>query len=245
MPMNKVWICSFRRSGNHWLQAALESNFGGLVTEKAHLFPSEVLSFLRPGDRLVYLIRYPGDVATSNYDWARTSGEARSERRLGFEPPRDFTEFLRQPRRFCMGSVLRRRATPQNREHHRRYGGLTVLEYWVAHVQDFLGLPSGSIPLIRYEDLRGDFAGSLARLAGGLGLEPPSGWKVVDHLVGYQPRHGLVGDWRRGFSVDDRALLARLVNPTLRRVGYPDILPDGWGDFSSVAVSAPCADLGG
>lgn len=224
----RLWICSVRRSGNHWLQEILRQNLGDLQIEKEHLFPSEALSLCEPGDRLLYLVRHPGDVAVSNFFWARDSGEARVDQKDEMRPPESLADLLGEPGRFCLGAVRERRDTDQHREHRRRCEGMTFLEYWLAHVEDLsrLGLASPALPIrvVRYEDLDTDLAATVAGLARWLEIPVPGSVQPVDRLVGHSPRQGRAGGWKEFFAGENLERLARTVDPILGPLGYEPIL---------------------
>lgn len=224
----RLWICSVRRSGNHWLQEILRQNLGDLEIEKEHLFPSEAISLCSPGDRLLYLVRHPGDVAVSNFFWARESGEARVEQKDEVHPPENLADLLCEPGRFCLGSVRERRDTDLHREHRRRCQGMTFLEYWLAHVEDLsrLGLasPAPRIRVVRYEDLETDLAATVAGLARWLELPVPASVQPVERLVGHSPRRGGSGGFREFLVGENLERLARAVNPALGALGYEPLV---------------------
>lgn len=214
----RLWICSFRRSGNHWLQALLHENFGDIALAKAHLLWDDVLALKDRGDPALYLVRDPADVMSSNYDWALHSGEALRDQRGWLTAPASFAEFLRRPRRFCIGSTKERRELPVAVRHRRLYGDHGVLDYWREHVRR----GRAAALVLRYEDLKRDLAAALERVAALIG-RPLRRVRPVERLVGHRARRGLVGAGRQMFDARDRALLDVKLGAELEWLGYAPV----------------------
>lgn len=112
------------------------------------------------------------------------------------------------------------------------------LETWLDYVRSGITLHStpefaGRVLDIRYEDLKADPSGCIARVFAFAGLDCPP--DLASQIVaatalnryprtgpGRPKRRGAVGDWRHHFTARDRALARELAGDVLHQLGYND-----------------------
>ena len=193
--------------------------FRGLKTHTANLSTFGAPAFdLRPEDRIVYLARHPLDVALSNADY--------NDQDLDVS-----IDLMCRPGTCVGGKTL---------------GSIEVRGSWPEHVAGWLNATACPVLLVRYEDLLGDTAAMLGRIATFIGLPVDedriagaverSGFRHLQRQEregGFQEapaktrsgrffREGRAGQWRTEMSPAQIERLSAYCADTLKRLGYPD-----------------------
>jgi hypothetical protein len=222
-------VASHRRSGTHFLMQSLRLTFGGKFPLcKTHSLASELRTPVarieyvggeRPesvDEPVVYIVRDVRDCLTSNYHWWRTSMESRCG---GILP--HFCDVT--PAGYIGGEVrLEDVPTPNPgcgvTRAHLEFGIFAdPAGFWTRHVRGYL---EEGIPVIRYEDLLQQPRKTLLEIAGRFHLRRPWFPRAPRHLVGHDPRKGVIGDYRTLFDAATLRLIEERAGPVMAELGY-------------------------
>jgi hypothetical protein len=235
-----VMVAGHERSGNHFLMNTLASNFGlnarrfisndiatgadfylrdnfwsylqglrktaqgRIIKEHHHLeFFDGLTGFLRENFIVFYVVRNPADTMCSFWRYVRMAA-----RREGPVTP-TAGRFLRTP---PSAGMLRYQMEQQP----------TILARWRAHVDSWTvaGAAEAGATVIRYEDLNGDFAATVAKLAERLEMPCPQPVRpsLTENVI--VPGPGRVGGFAGLLDANDTAYIRQEVGRSLGRLGY-------------------------
>lgn len=183
-----------------------------VVKEPNGSHASDTIISLLPRSRMIFLLRDGRDVVDSLADavlGGKTWWKELNKEGAAPGPPRERTEFLtRAANTWVFHTAATRRAFDQ--------------------------LPPERRLLVRYEHLLADTAGSLLEIYRWLGIDVAPGRLrsvIAKHDFSNIPsrdrgpgkgfRAATPGLWRENMSEDERAVVERIMGPTLRDLGYP------------------------
>ncbi len=158
-----------------------------------------------PARPVLWVVRDPRDTLVSWFHYLNREEYYRNNPQVERFRSRSFGEFLRRP----LTEFLRF-------SYSLRGDFDDVTERWAAHTQGWMqsGLP---VCVVRYEELRHDFAPTLRRAADALGLKLCSDLSpvVLGEGLSHLPRKGIVGDWQNEATDED----LRRIDEVVRRHG--------------------------
>lgn len=199
-------IYSVRRSGNHFLMETIRANFG-VKFDKDHRFVNSLDDF----DLAIYMVRDIRDVLVSNYYWWKKTGESWA---LGVR--KQFENYNISMPEFIRGTKVK----PLNTD---KADGSSVkdyfqdpVEFWAKHIYS----AKGKIPIVRFEDLKLNGEKTIRNIANWLGYDLPEEIKEIKHLVGFNPRKGLIGDWVNYLTEGDNQYIKSKVGSVMREFNY-------------------------
>ena len=193
-------IFGHRRSGNNFLKEGIDSNFICDKITVSHV-PFRDKLVLNNG---VFLVRDGRDVLTSCYYWWK---ECRGSR-TNFKS-KTFSQYIRGE------NTVTAKQMELSNEFEKMF--TDPVGFWIEYNELWLEKK----PVVRFEDLKNNQVDVLDLIGKNFNLKMKTdSLESVNKLVGYSPRKGIVGDWRKHFNKEDNEFFWSKAEYIMNKLGY-------------------------
>jgi len=222
-------IVAHRRSGNHLLWENLHINYN---IEEAVMDETDDFKYHRPFKdapddfthrfTCIYIIRDPRDTLVSNWFYWKNNGEPRAKVTLLLQN-KTFGEYLRG-----IDTAELDRLKPE-RDEMDMYLIKQHIADPIQHWLDYTAWAAEAEMVVRYEDLVEDPDKIIIDFGKKFNIAPSKDriWTVKKDYnnigVGYKPRKGIVGDWKKHFSQEDLDYIISRAGDKMKEFGYTNV----------------------